>query len=194
MITSLKTCVSNISPVTLLFPVILVSRLLSSPYTPMPKTRRLLLQEITYSEAQDNQSNIFHKLTFPSQRGQFLDHVYRHRSWIQTVLSHHLNLRSGDACRVSQPDEWLHGSFNLCIPVQINTHNELGTNKILVRIPLPYRIGEAFRPGNADEKLRCEAGTYAWLQQTAPSIQVPRLYGFGLSTGQCVSVSRLVRA
>ncbi|RAH53124.1 hypothetical protein BO85DRAFT_166036 [Aspergillus piperis CBS 112811] len=151
----------------------------------MPKTRRLLHQEITYSEAQDDQSNILHKLTFPSQRDQFLDHVYRHRSWIQTVVSHHLNLRSGDACRVSQPDEWLHGSFNLCIPVQINMHNELGTNKMLVRIPLPYRIGEAFRPGNADEKLRCEAGTYAWMQQMAPSIRVPRLYGFGLSTGQC---------
>ena len=47
-------------------------------------------------------------------------------------------------------------------------------------IPLPYRVGETFWPDNADEELRCVAGTYVWLQQPASSISIPRLYGFGL--------------
>jgi hypothetical protein len=51
---------------------------------------------------------------------------------------------------------------------------------------LPYRIGEDCCPGNGDEKVRCEAGTYAWLQENCPTVPIPRLYGFGLSTGQTV--------
>ncbi|ERF74114.1 hypothetical protein EPUS_06383 [Endocarpon pusillum Z07020] len=54
----------------------------------------------------------------------------------------------------------------------------------MIRFPLPYQVGEAFRPGNADEKLRCEAGAYVWLQENCPALRIPFLYGFGLSTGQ----------
>ncbi|KKK15094.1 hypothetical protein AOCH_005603 [Aspergillus ochraceoroseus] len=41
-----------------------------------------------------------------------------------------------------------------------------------------------FRPGNGDEKVLCEAGTYAWLQDNCPDVPIPHLYGFGLSTGE----------
>jgi hypothetical protein len=51
---------------------------------------------------------------------------------------------------------------------------------------LPYRVGEAFRPGNGDKKVRCEAGTYAWLQENCADVPIPRLYGFALSTGETV--------
>lgn len=36
-----------------------------------------------------------------------------------------------------------------------------GNNQLVVLFPLPYCVGEAPWPGNADEKIRCEAGTYA---------------------------------
>ncbi|KAJ0417842.1 hypothetical protein BJY00DRAFT_288788 [Aspergillus carlsbadensis] len=39
-------------------------------------------------------------------------------------------------------------------------------------------------PGNGDEKVRCEAGAYAWLQENCPDVAIPELYGFALSTGQ----------
>ncbi|KMP06280.1 hypothetical protein CIHG_09202 [Coccidioides immitis H538.4] len=54
----------------------------------------------------------------------------------------------------------------------------------MIRFPLPYRIGEDFGPGNADEKIRCEAGTYASLQGNCFDIPIPRLYGFALSDGE----------
>lgn len=87
-------------------------------------------------------------------------------------------------------DGWLHGSFNLCIPitVTVNNHNKSSrsrrrqqdsSKRVMIRFPLPYRVGEDFRPGNADEELRCEAGTYAWLQDHCPTVPIPRLYGFG---------------
>ncbi|EEQ31879.1 conserved hypothetical protein [Microsporum canis CBS 113480] len=50
-------------------------------------------------------------------------------------------------------------------------------NRVLLRLPLPYKVEEVFRPGNVDEKLRCEAGTYTWLQENH-GISIPRLYEF----------------
>ncbi|EER28268.1 hypothetical protein CPC735_061410 [Coccidioides posadasii C735 delta SOWgp] len=69
----------------------------------------------------------------------------------------------------------MHGSFNLCVPVTTPA------NRVLVRLPLPYRVGEYVRPGNSDEKVCCEAGTYAWLRRECPSVPIPHLYGCGLS-------------
>lgn len=58
-------------------------------------------------------------------------------------------------------------SFNVCIPVTISPWEgkEQPGRRVLIRFPLPYRVGEAFRPGNGDEKIRCEAGAYAYLQE-----------------------------
>ncbi|RMZ76005.1 hypothetical protein DV738_g5194, partial [Chaetothyriales sp. CBS 135597] len=51
----------------------------------------------------------------------------------------------------------------------------------MFRLPLPYKVGGA---ENGDEKIRCEAATYIWLQENCPSVPIPRLHGFGLSTGE----------
>ncbi|KAK2738458.1 hypothetical protein FQN57_007049 [Myotisia sp. PD_48] len=60
-------------------------------------------------------------------------------------------------------------------------------NKLeLVRLPLPYKVGEEFRPGNSAEKVRCEAGNYAWLQEKHPDIPIPQLYGFSLSPAESI--------
>lgn len=58
--------------------------------------------------------------------------------------------------------------------------------QIMIRFPLPYRIGENCCPGNADEKVRCEVGTYAWLQENCPVVPIPPLYGFGLCNDRTV--------
>ncbi|KAG7148048.1 hypothetical protein HYQ46_003091 [Verticillium longisporum] len=50
--------------------------------------------------------------------------------------------------------------------------------RIAIRFPLPYKIGESTNQGNAEEKLRCEVATYAWIQAHCPSIPIPRLWGF----------------
>jgi hypothetical protein len=36
------------------------------------------------------------------------------------------------------------------------------------------------------KKIRCEAGTYAWLQENCPDVLIPKLYGFSLSTAETV--------
>lgn len=89
---------------------------------------------------------------------------------------------------MADTQEWIHGSFNVCIPVTVLNWNykQQAGDRVIVRFPLPYRIGEEFRPVNADEKARCEAGTYAWLEENCADIPIPRLYGFAMSTGETV--------
>lgn len=147
----------------------------------MPTTRRLLRQEITYSAAKEEEVNILHQLEYYDQRTQFFDNLNAKRDWIKAAVAHHLGLNSPAACHVTETEDWLHGSFNVCVPVTVDNGK-----RVLVRFPLPYRVGEAFRPGNGDEKIRCEAGTYAWLQENCPMVPIPRLYGFALSTGESV--------
>lgn len=55
-----------------------------------------------------------------------------------------------------------------------------------MRFPQPFKVGEDFRPGNAEEKLRCEAATYIWLQTKCPDIPIPRLFAVGFPGTQLV--------
>lgn len=154
----------------------------------MSKTRRLLREEITYSTAKNKESNVLHQLGYPGQKDRFFSLLESKQSCIRAIVAHHLNLRSTNACRVADVSEWLHGSYNVCIPVEILEWDQKQQpgDRVLVRFPLPYRVGEDYRPGNGDEKVRCEAGTYAWLQENCPDVPIPRLYGFSMATGETV--------
>ncbi|KAH8433003.1 uncharacterized protein LDX57_010638 [Aspergillus melleus] len=154
----------------------------------MPRTRRLLREEITYSHAKEREVNILHQLGYLDQQSRFFSHLYARRDWMKAVVVHHLNLNSTGACHIPKPEDWYRGSFNVCIPITICDwkRRQQPGNRVLLRFPLPYRIGEDFRPGNGDEKIQCEAGSYAWLQQNCPEVPIPRLYGFALSTGETV--------
>lgn len=146
----------------------------------MPTTLPLLREEITYEEARQRETNTLHQLTYPKAQLEFYNFVYRRQTLIQKRVAHHLGLPSPSVCHVAAPKDWMQGSFNLCVPVTVGP-----SKRVLIRFPLPYRIGDKICPGNGDEKVRCEAGTYAWMQQECPGVPIPHLYGFALSTGQC---------
>ncbi|KAJ6019910.1 hypothetical protein N7499_002955 [Penicillium canescens] len=153
----------------------------------MPKKRRLLRREVTYSDVKDDEFNMLHQLDYYAQQAQFFAHLRDKSDWMKAVVAHHLNLSSPAACEVSDVEDWLHGSFNVCVPVTI--HNRQN-KRVLLRFPLPYRVGETFNPGNSDEKIRCEVGTYAWLQENCSEIPIPQLYGFSLSSGEVFTLLR----
>lgn len=147
-----------------------------SPFTSLP----LLAGRITLSEALDEEDDILRKLTYPEKRLDFCSYLHAHAKELETIVSHHLHI-SRETCRAPYVDEWMHGSFNVCIPIYVN-----GEKRVIIRFPLPYKIGEPTSPGNAEEKLRCEAATYAWMQSHCPLIPIPRLWGFGFPNGPSV--------
>ncbi|OBT48362.1 hypothetical protein VE00_01149 [Pseudogymnoascus sp. WSF 3629] len=143
------------------------------------RTRRLPREDITYSVAQDREVNVLHQLEYCDKKDRFFDCLYGKRNLMQAVVAHHLSLQLPDACNIADMSEWLHGSFNVCVPVTISTWQG---KRALLRFPLPYRVRDSFQPGNGNEKIRCEAGTYAWLDENCPEVPIPQLYGFALST------------
>lgn len=147
--------------------------------------RHLLRRTITYSQAKDEEVNIVHQLGYWSKRNDFFEFIRVRRRLIEKTVAHHLAVSPGN-CHAADMDEWMNGSFNLCVPVEVK-----GSGDVIIRFPLPYRVGDSFYPGNGDEKVRCEAGTYSWMEQFCPDVPIPRLHGFALGSGQGVRESSL---
>lgn len=80
--------------------------------------------------------------------------------------------------------------FNVYIPIYVTRKDQQPQKRAMIRLPLPYKIGESKFPGNVDEKLRSEAATYIWIRQNCPDVPIPELWGFGLVGGQCVCEPR----
>lgn len=121
----------------------------------------LLTSRITLSEALDEEDNVLQKLSYPEKRLDFRSYLHAHANDIEAIVSHH-TAGPRKSCKIPWVDEWLPGSFNVCIPVYVD-----GAKRVMMRFPLPYKIGESTQPGNAEEKLRCEVATYAWMQPNA---------------------------
>jgi hypothetical protein len=71
---------------------------------------------------------------------------------------HHLRFGIQDTCIVEAQDQWIRGSFNVCIPVEVRSIRFY--KKLIFRCPMPYKLAEAKYPGTVNEKLSSEVGTY----------------------------------
>ncbi|RAK95669.1 uncharacterized protein BO80DRAFT_439200 [Aspergillus ibericus CBS 121593] len=149
----------------------------------MSTTLPLLHRQITLASALDDDDNVLQELQYPEQRIQFFTYLLTNRSAIEAIVSHHLGLKRKQTCRIGEVKEWISGSFNVCIPVYIEGWTGNAPKRVLIRFPLPYKVGEFTHPGNAEEKLRCEAATFLWIQENCPSIPIPHLWGFGFADG-----------
>lgn len=135
---------------------------------------------ISLEDALTDDDNILHRLDYPQKKKEFWSHLLSHKSDIEELVSFHLRAKH---CQIANENDWLFGSYNVCIPVYVNPPSE---KRVLVRIPLPFKIGEANNPGNLDEKLRCEVATYIWIHENCPTVPIPSLYGFAFPDGQTV--------
>lgn len=151
----------------------------------MPDSLPLLKKSITLNEALKEDANILQELSYPEKRLDFFFYLFQDRAEIETIVASHLGVTK-DFCKVAADfKEWVHGSFNACIPVYIDSSAKT-VKKVFIRFPSPYKVGELEYPGNAVEKLRSEAATYIWMQNNYPSIPIPCLRGFGFPGGQTV--------
>lgn len=153
-----------------------------------PLTLPLLRGRTSLAEALEEEENMVIRLSYPNKRFDFFLWVLQHREDYQAIISYHLSLAADEPCRLSEVGEWKHGSFNVCIPIYIDNlkRSKHTSKKVLLRIPLPYKVGESLYPGNADEKLRTEAATFIWINDNCPDVPIPRLWGFGFPGGQSV--------
>ncbi|EDN94991.1 predicted protein [Sclerotinia sclerotiorum 1980 UF-70] len=123
-------------------------------------------------------------LAYPELRLDFFVWLITHRADIEDTVSYHLGLTGSEICRLGEVREWIHGSFNVCILVYVDNWHKHPGRRVMIRFPLPYKIGESTFPGNADEKLRCEVATFIWIQENCSHVPIPYLWGFGFVGGQ----------
>lgn len=157
---------------------------------PEPKIALPLIRgNVTLGAALEEEEDMILELDYPDQRFEFFLSIYSNREDVTKLVSNHLGLRSSQTCRLGDVNEWLHGSFNVCIPIYVANPDQQPEKRAMIRFPLPYKIGERKFPGNADEKLRSEAATYIWIHEKCPDVPIPELWGFGLVGGQSVCES-----
>lgn len=149
-------------------------------------TLPLLRGTTTLEEALEQEEDMLLDLDYPEQRVDFFVKLYGSRADIAKLASYHLGLGPSDTCHLGEVNEWVHGSFNVCIPLYVAKPDQKPEKRAVIRFPLPYKLGESTHPGNVDEKIRCEAATFIWVRDHCPDIPIPQLWGFGLVGGLSV--------
>lgn len=144
-------------------------------------------EPVTEEQALDDDWDMIPTLTAFAKTREFCQTLESHRTQLEHLISRHLGIPPAEFVLLSQ-DNWVWGSFNLCLPIDIKSTRRSSTlpRQAILRFPLPLRCGEEFSPGNVEEKLRCEAGTYIWLQKYCPTIPVPRLLAVGFPAAESV--------
>jgi hypothetical protein len=94
-----------------------------------------------YEAAKEEDASILHQLGYWDQRIRLFTHLYRNCGLIATIAAHHLGLTSADICHVVDVEDWIHGSFNVCIRIDIDGQGQDAGGQVMIRVPLPYRIG-----------------------------------------------------
>lgn len=153
----------------------------------MPNCLPLLLgRKVTLDAALASEDDMLLELSYPSKQAALYSHLCEQRSDIEALVSFHLGLSITERCRMSETDEWMCGYYNVCVPVYVDGWVKCPGKRVIIRIPVPYKLGETENPGNVEEKLRCEAATFIWIQEQCPEVPIPHLWGFGFPSGQCV--------
>lgn len=141
--------------------------------------------EAATEEIEEEDDNMLIRLNWNHLQEEFFDYLEAETTTIETIVSQHLDLTVHQPCRMSERPQWLHGSYNVCIPVFISNWR---AQRVLIRCPFPHRLGGLQKTALMEEKLRCEAASYAWISQNCPRVPIPHLWGFGLPGGLCVSL------
>ncbi|PGH32008.1 hypothetical protein GX50_05202 [[Emmonsia] crescens] len=153
------------------------------------KPRKLLLNRlITLSSAEDEEEDMRAELQYATKRANLYTEFQSQEEEIRKLIAFHCGLANPAHIQVPEMFEndklvWKHGSFNMCIPIYINSSEQSLPAKMGFRVPLPYKTGEEAFPGNAEEKVRSEAATYIWINGNCPDIPIPKLRGFGVPGG-----------
>jgi len=165
----------------------------TAPTAPDTKIRLALLRgRITLSEALSKDRDALHELAYTKGRLDFLWDLLEHQPEILETVSRHLGIPATDL-ELPGVLDWKSGSFNYCLPIKIaRCHHPALPERVIIRFALPYSVGAISFPDGVDEKVRCEAATYIWLQENCPDVPIPRLYGFAFPGTQSVGKALLV--
>jgi len=139
---------------------------------------------ITIESAVEEEKNVIHWASYGPATDKLYQEIWEQRESVEALVKHHMALGNQEKCTVLPPHDWIRGSFNVCVLVDVKSSHR----KVVFRCPMPHKLAEARYPGSIDEKLSCEVGAYAWVEEKCPEIRTPHLFGFGFYDGRHVSL------
>jgi hypothetical protein len=87
----------------------------------MPTTLKLDRRKpITYESALKKDANISQAAHLEAAT-ELYQSLWDQRQTIQALVKHHLRLSNRDTCIVNAEDQWIRGSFNVCIPIEVRS-------------------------------------------------------------------------
>ena len=90
---------------------------MSSDSSTSVPTLRTLDDKITLDAALEEERDMLRRLMYWEKSFDFLVYLLNHSAEIEAVVSYHLNLSGKESCYLAPLDQWIHGSFNMCLPV-----------------------------------------------------------------------------
>lgn len=144
-------------------------------------------RRIGFSSAQRSEENIIQRIAWRTGADAVTAHLASQskQGRIASLVAHHLGIKE-TRCVETPAKNWLHGSFNVCLPVRVrDAAPEYPSSRLLLRVPMAHRL-----KGMVDEKMRCEVATYIWMQENCPDVRIPLLFAFGFPDGRHVSPDR----
>jgi len=131
---------------------------------------------VTLDWAPAQESNVINWSTYGPAAGKLVQDLWSQRETIQELIRYHLKLGQLYECTVLPLKHWIQGGFNICVMVEVRTlctSNE--AFRVVFRCPMPHKLAETHYPGTVNEKMGCEVGAYAWVEEHCPEIPSPHL-------------------
>ncbi|OAA53908.1 Aminoglycoside phosphotransferase [Niveomyces insectorum RCEF 264] len=158
---------------------------------------------INCEEALESEKNIIVRNAQFNSLVQLSMRLWEQRAAASALVAMHVGV--GPECiEMAHHSTWQRGMFNLVVPMLVKdkaaestgTDKSLdkASNEVLLRIPMPAKLGEEQHPGSVADKLQCETASYIWMQRHCPEVRIPHLYGVGFpgaNGGHFSHVSRL---
>ena len=152
----------------------------------MPSTIELLGRgHITLEDALEEEKNVINWASYGPATDKLYQQIWEARDAVAALVVHHMAVGRQTSCIILPSDQWIRGSFNVCVFAEVTSRTG-EQQKAVFRCPLPHKLAESEYPGSIDEKLSCEVGAYAWIEENCPEIPTPHLFGFGFSDGRHV--------
>lgn len=82
-------------------------------------TLRTLDDKITLDATLAEKHDMFQRLTYSKKRFDFLVYLHERNAEIEAVVSYYLGLNGKGNCYLALINDWIHGSFNMCLPVYV---------------------------------------------------------------------------
>ncbi|UNI25035.1 hypothetical protein JDV02_010744 [Purpureocillium takamizusanense] len=154
----------------------------------MPTTLNLAGQgPVTLDWALAEERDVIDWASYRPAADRLIQDLWSQKDTIEALIRYHMCLTKRDDCVVLPPQHWIQGAFNMCIFAEITYGGSAksgNTRRVVFRCPMPHKLAEARSPGTIDEKMGCEIGAYAWVEDHCPEIPSPHLFGFGLTNGR----------